>query len=54
MGLVPLPEYDETHTVLGRVTQGIDILAGLSERSPLDDLLAEPQLTIQSIAIEAR
>jgi cyclophilin family peptidyl-prolyl cis-trans isomerase len=52
--LSPLPEYDETHTVLGRVTQGLDILTGLSGRSPLDDLLTPPGLTITSIEIVAR
>lgn len=52
--LSPLPEYDETHTVLGRVTQGMDILSSLSGRSPKDDLLSKPELTIQAIEIETR
>jgi len=54
VGLVPLPEYDETHTVMGRITQGLDILASLSGRNPLDDLLSEPELTIRSVEIEVR
>jgi cyclophilin family peptidyl-prolyl cis-trans isomerase len=54
VGLVPLPEYDETHTVLGQVTQGLDILASLSARQPLVDLLTPPELTIRSIEIVAR
>jgi cyclophilin family peptidyl-prolyl cis-trans isomerase len=54
VGLTPLPEYDETHTVLGRLTQGLDIFSSLSARSPLDDLLTKPELIIQSIEIESR
>ncbi|MGA9192635.1 MAG: peptidylprolyl isomerase [Anaerolineales bacterium] len=52
--LSPLPAYDETHTVLGRVTQGLDTLSSLSERSPKDDLLTKPELIIQSIEIETK
>lgn len=54
VSLRPLPKYDETHTVLGRVTQGLEILSSLRARSPLDDLLTTPELIIQSIRIETR
>jgi cyclophilin family peptidyl-prolyl cis-trans isomerase/protein-disulfide isomerase len=54
VGLVALPEYDETHTVLGRVIEGMDLLNALTERDPLVDLLAPPELTIRSIEVDIR
>lgn len=54
VSLTPLPEYDTTHTVLGRITQGMDILTSLSARDPLPDLLTDPELTITSITVSSQ
>jgi cyclophilin family peptidyl-prolyl cis-trans isomerase/protein-disulfide isomerase len=54
ISLVPLPEYDNDHTVLGHVSEGLDLLSALSARSPLTDLLTPPALIIQSVRIETR
>lgn len=54
IGLVPLPEYDDSHTVIGHVADGLDLLDSLAARSPLADLLTTPELVIRSIRIETR
>lgn len=43
---------EETHTVLGRVIEGLEILTDLSPYDPIRDLLADPPLRIQEVRIQ--
>jgi cyclophilin family peptidyl-prolyl cis-trans isomerase len=49
-----LPELDGSHTVFGRVVEGLDLLMSLRERDPLDDILVEPEAYIEAITVEER
>jgi cyclophilin family peptidyl-prolyl cis-trans isomerase len=49
-----LPELNGNHTIFGRVIEGLDLLIGLGERDPLDDILLDPEAYIESISIEER
>lgn len=50
----PLPELDGSHTIFGRVVEGLDLLRELSERDPLDNILDLAEAYIESISIEER
>jgi len=50
--LAPLPELNNTHTIIGRVIEGLEILTQLQARDALDDLLIPPEGILQSITIE--
>ena len=52
--LTPLPEFNNSRTIFGRVIQGLDLLQGLNERQPIDDLLTPPEALIISVTIEVR
>ncbi|MCK5646627.1 MAG: peptidylprolyl isomerase, partial [Anaerolineales bacterium] len=49
-----LPELDGSHTIFGRVVEGLDLLKELSERDPLDNILDPAEAYIESIVIEER
>ncbi|HEX6140218.1 MAG TPA: peptidylprolyl isomerase [Candidatus Limnocylindria bacterium] len=48
----PTPHLDDRHTVFGRVTEGMDVLASIRERDPARD--REPGDRIETIEIEER
>ncbi|MCL4369158.1 MAG: peptidylprolyl isomerase [Actinobacteria bacterium] len=50
--LAPQHALDGARTIFGRVTAGLDRLAGLKSRDPLTDLLLAPESVIQSVTIE--
>jgi cyclophilin family peptidyl-prolyl cis-trans isomerase len=50
--LSPQPTLNGTHTIFGRVIDGLDYLQNLENRSALEDLLVEPEAVIHSITIE--
>ncbi len=52
--LTPLPELNNSRTIFGRVTQGLDLLKSLQGRQPIDDLLTPPEALIISVTIEVR
>lgn len=51
---IELPELDGSHTIFGRVVEGLDLLMELGERDPLDNILDPPEAFIESISIEER
>jgi cyclophilin family peptidyl-prolyl cis-trans isomerase/protein-disulfide isomerase len=52
IALAPLPYLDGTRTILGRVTQGLDVLQSLAARDPILDLLQPPEAFIRQVTIE--
>jgi cyclophilin family peptidyl-prolyl cis-trans isomerase len=54
ISLSPLPELNETRTIFGRVTEGLDLLIDLQARDPLEELLTTPQVVINTITIEEK
>ncbi len=54
ISLAPLPQFNGTRSVFGRVVSGLEILQGLARRDPLFDLLNPPGATILSVTIEER
>lgn len=52
IALREMPGLNETHTVLGRVIEGLDVLANLPAYDPISDLLTEPPLHIREVRIE--
>jgi cyclophilin family peptidyl-prolyl cis-trans isomerase len=52
--LTELSELNESHTIFGRVVEGMDLLMTLSERDPLDDILLPAEAKIDRITIEER
>lgn len=50
--LQPEPQFNESHTVLGKVIAGMEYLQGLSARTPIQHLLEEPEVWIETILIE--
>lgn len=52
--LSPLPERNGIYTIFGRVVEGLDLLMGLSERDPLDNILDPSEAFIETITIEER
>ncbi len=50
--LAPLASLNGTRTIFGRVIDGLDLLQALKKRSPLDDILTEPEAVIHSVTIE--
>lgn len=52
--LTAFPELDGSHTIFGRVIEGLDLLMSLRERDPLDDILVEPEAYIETITVEER
>lgn len=54
INLVPLPYLNGSRTIVGRVISGLELLTGLNERDPLEDLFEPYELVIRSIRIERR
>ncbi len=54
ISLAPLPQFDGTRTIFGRVLEGLDLLANLEARDPLFDLLSPPPATIRRIRLVER
>ena len=52
--LSPLPEFNGTRTIFGRVVKGLDLLLDLELRDSLEDLLIPPQAYIENIRIEVQ
>ncbi len=49
--LSELPSLTGSYTIIGKVTQGLDLLQTLEARDPLDDLFEPPQATIKSVEV---
>jgi protein-disulfide isomerase/cyclophilin family peptidyl-prolyl cis-trans isomerase len=52
--LRPMPELNGSRTIIGRVVQGLDLLAGLAARDPFADLLKQPEATLLGVTIEVQ
>jgi cyclophilin family peptidyl-prolyl cis-trans isomerase/protein-disulfide isomerase len=52
ISLAPLPYLDGTRTILGRVSQGLEVLQSLAARDPMLDLLQPPEAFIRRVTIE--
>ncbi len=50
--LAPLRQLNGTRSIFGRVVSGLEILADLPARDPLEDLLDPPGATLLSVSIE--
>jgi cyclophilin family peptidyl-prolyl cis-trans isomerase len=50
--LAPLPQFNGTRSIFGRVASGLEILQGLARRDPLFDLLSPPGAIILRVTIE--
>jgi cyclophilin family peptidyl-prolyl cis-trans isomerase len=49
--LAPLPQLNGTRSIFGRVVAGLEILAALPARDPLENLLEPPGATLLSISL---
>ena len=54
INLTPLPHLNGSRTIVGHVISGLELIMGLNERDPLDDLFKPYELVIQAIRIERR
>jgi cyclophilin family peptidyl-prolyl cis-trans isomerase/protein-disulfide isomerase len=54
ISLAPIPEFNGERTILGRVTDGLELLNILDARDPLVDLLQPPQAKIIRVTIEVK
>jgi cyclophilin family peptidyl-prolyl cis-trans isomerase/protein-disulfide isomerase len=54
ISLTDLSDLNGTRTIFGRVISGLDILRELSARDALEDLLTQPESSIQHVEIEIR
>ena len=52
--LSPLPEFDGTRTIFGRVIEGLELLSQLEAREPMEELLSPPEAIIKTITIEEK
>lgn len=54
INLQPLPEWNGTRTIFGRVIEGLEFLETLENRDPLIDLLSPAEVQILSVTIEVQ
>lgn len=49
--LSELPSLTGSYTIIGKVTQGLELVQNLEAREPLDDLFQPPQATIETVEV---
>ncbi|NIS79188.1 MAG: thioredoxin domain-containing protein [Anaerolineales bacterium] len=54
INLQPLPDWNGTRTIFGKVVEGLELLEQLDERDPLEDLLSPAEMQILSVTIEVQ
>ncbi|HET7010405.1 MAG TPA: peptidylprolyl isomerase [Anaerolineales bacterium] len=50
--LAPVPVWNGTRTIFGRVIQGLEILQGLERRDPVEDMLKPGAAVIREVVVE--